>query len=424
MDKKIWEKKISLTAFKKKNELPEVPGVYFFLDVHDEILYIGKATSLRDRVKSYFIGDIVETRGPKIGLMLSDIHAIGYRQTDSVLEALLLESELIKSHQPEFNTAAKDDKSYNLVVITKEDFPRVLLVRGRDLDQGKLEVPIRHLYGPFPHGSDIRAALKIVRRLFPYRDKCMPLAEIPESKREKAKPCFSAQIGLCPGVCVGKMTKAEYQRNIRHIELFFAGKKKQLAATLEREMHEAAKKQHFERAQELRDSLFGIQHIRDIALVRQDRATEDRHRIEGYDVAHLKGEETVGVMTVVQKGRANTAEYRQFKLRAKHRGNDLSALQEILRRRFTHPEWPFPEFIVIDGGRTQVGAAEAVLADLGLSIPIVSVVKNIRHQPDRLLGVPALTERFQKEILLVNAEAHRFALSFHRKRRSRSFLQP
>src|SRR6185369_9100300 len=191
----LWEKKITLEAFQKKNTLPETPGVYFFLDENDDILYIGKATSLRDRVKSYFIQDLVATRGPKVFLMLKRIASIGYQRSDSVLEALLLESKLIKKHQPPHNTDAKDDKSYNNVVITKEKFPRVLIVRGRDIEQKKFTAKVKYMFGPFTEGGSLREAMKIVRRLFPYRDTCVPFEELDDKKKIKALPCFCCQIG-------------------------------------------------------------------------------------------------------------------------------------------------------------------------------------------------------------------------------------
>ena len=419
---KLWEKSVALAAFAKKNTLPETPGVYFFLDDKKELLYIGKATSLRDRVKSYFMQDLEETRGPKIQLMLGQIAHIGYRQTDSVLEALILEGNLIKVEQPPYNTDAKDDKSYNHVVITKETFPRVLIVRGRDIEQKKFTEPVKYIFGPFPAGGALREALKIVRKLFPYRDKCTPYEELTVEQKKKAKLCFSAQLGLCPGVCMGKVSAREYAKTINHIRLFFEGHKNDIVKQLIREMKEAAKKLDFERAGEIKKTLFGLRHIQDMALIKDDLRERHAHRIEAYDVAHLGGTASVGVMTVVEESRPNPSEYRQFKLREKHNGNDLSALGEILTRRLKHAEWPLPEIIVVDGALLQFKKAEAVLAEAGITIPVVGVVKNERHQPERLIGPEALIERFEKEILLVNSEAHRFAITFHRKRRGREFL--
>ncbi len=420
--KNLWEERVSLSDFSLKNTLPEYPGVYFFLSQEYEILYIGKATSLRDRVKSYFVQDMLETRGPKIELMMKSIAHIGYRKSDSVLEALLLESELIKKVQPLYNTSSKDDKSYNQVVITKEVYPRVLVVRSRDIAQGKFTEAIRHSFGPFPDGSGLREAMKIVRKLFPYRDKCTPYEELSEKAKLKARPCFSAQIGLCPGVCVGAIAAKEYQGILRHIRLMFQGKKSMILADLEKAMTKAAKELRFEEAQEIKKVLFGLKHIEDIALVKNDLAEEERHRIEAFDVAHLQGESAVGVMTVVQNSHPQVSEYRQFKLRAKHNGNDLTALEEILRRRFTHPEWPFPEVVVVDGSDVHIRVAEKVLSEMGITIPVISVVKDERHRPREVKGPIALAERFKKEAFLVNSEAHRFAITFHRKRSRKAFL--
>ncbi len=409
----LWEKKVTLQAFQKKNEFPETPGVYFFLNEQDQLLYIGKATSLRDRVRSYFIQDIIETRGPKIRLMLERIASIGYMRTDSVLEALILESNLIKAEQPPYNTDAKDNKSFNHVVITKETFPRVLIVRGRDIEQKKFTDPVKYIFGPFPAGGALRDALKIVRRLFPYRDRCLP---------ESGKPCFSAQIGLCPGVCAGVLSAKEYGRTINHIRLFFEGHKSDVVKQLEREMKVCAKERRFEQAGAIKKTLFGLRHIQDMALIKDDLREKHAHRIEAYDVAHLSGTASVGVMVVVEESRPNKNEYRQFKLREKHNGNDLSALEEILTRRLKHKEWTLPELIVVDGAHLQFERAEQVLREMEITIPIVGVVKDVHHKADRLIGPVALIERFEKEILLANTEAHRFAITFHRKRREKEFL--
>ncbi len=417
-----WQKRLALETFTQKNTLPEHPGVYFFLGEGDKILYIGKATSLRDRVKSYFSQDLLVTRGPKVSLMLPDIRAIGYTETDSVLEALILEAELIKRIQPLFNTDSKDDKSYNQVVITREKFPRVLIVRSRDIANGKFTAPVKAAFGPFPEGGALRVALKIVRQLFPFRDLCTSFDELTAAQKEKARPCFSTQIGLCPGVCVGAISQKEYAKHIRNIRLFFSGKKSALLNKLEREMLDAAQEERFEEAARIKKTIFGLKHIQDMALIKQHDGEGERHRIEAFDVAHLRGKESVGVMTVVQRSIARPENYRQFRLRGKHNGNDLTALEEVLRRRFRHPEWPFPELIVVDGSVAQQGVAERALADLDLSIPILGVVKNARHQPERIIGPGELAVRFKREALLANSEAHRFAISFHRRRLRRGFL--
>ncbi len=430
---KPWVKKVSLESFLKQNPLPEMPGVYFFLGERDEILYIGKATILADRVKSYFSDDLLVTRGPKLVLMRERARAIAWRPLDSVLEALLLEGQLIKRHLPTYNSDAKDDKSYNYLVITREDYPRILVVREKDIVAGKIDFQIAEQFGPYPRGGALQTALKIVRQIFPFRDKCLPADAgrgqgvpylvLPDKDKSKAKPCFHAQIGLCPGVCTGAISKTDYRKQIKRISLFFAGKKADLVKRLEREMHAAAKRLEFERANEIKKLLFDLGHIRDVALMKADREESSAARIEAYDVAHLAGQATVGVMTVVQHAISKKSEYRLFTLRGEHGGNDLSALEEILTRRFAHREWTLPELIVVDGELLQSEVAARILKRQQLSIPIVGVVKNEKHQPKKIIGPRGLTQRFEHDILLANAEAHRFAIGFHRKKRREGFLQ-
>ena len=161
---------------------PDTPGVYEFKSA-GKILYIGKATSLKDRVRSYFNKDIVSTRSPLVSKMLSQFDDIEIIKTDSVLEALVLEAHLIKKYQPEANIKEKDNRSFNFVVITKEDFPRVLVVRGRELLNShflkNMEYKIAYSFGPFPNGSQLKEAMKIIRKMFPFRDKCEPLSGKP-----------------------------------------------------------------------------------------------------------------------------------------------------------------------------------------------------------------------------------------------------
>lgn len=429
---KNWEKSITLEAFRKKNALPEEPGVYFFLGAKQEILYIGKATILRDRVKSYFSKDILEARGPKIGLMLERVRRIAYQRTGSVLEALVLEAKLIKQCQPPYNTDLKDDKSFNCVVITDEKYPRVLVVRGRDLLEKKQEArskrqEYKYVFGPFPSGGGLKEAMKIVRRIFPYRDRCEPYEELDAKRRAKAKPCFSAQIGLCPGVCTGEISAKEYGRVINHIRLFFEGRKSVLVKQLEREMKAAAKALEFERAGEIKKTLFGLRHIQDVSLMKDDGRAGSHEtagmRIEGYDAAHLGGQASVGVMTVVTDGRLEKGAYKKFTLRADHGGDDLSALREILGRRLRHPEWGMPDIAVIDGSELQRAVAEEVFAAVDTKPLIVSVVKDDRHKAREIVGLPDGFARVRESILLANAEAHRFAIAFHRKRRGKEFLR-
>lgn len=400
-------------------DLPDSPGIYRF-QKGKRVLYVGKATSLRDRVRSYFSKDLVEARSPAIAGMVAEADTLSWEATDSVLEALILEANTIKKLEPPFNIDQKDNKSFNHLVITDEEFPVLLVVRGRELFTSWEGGKIKHLFGPFPQGGALREAMKLVRKILPYRDKkCTP---------GKGKPCFNRQIGLCPGVCTGEMGKEEYAERVKHIVLLFSGKKQTLLRELEREMARAAKDERFEDATVLRRQVGALTHIRDVALIKDDSrfasggvVRANGNRIEAYDVAHTAGTETVGVMVVVEDGEAQKSEYRKFKVKG-FTNNDPGALSEILMRRLMHPEWPFPRLMIVDGSTAQMNAAKRVLEKAGVMIPLVGVVKDEFHRPSRLIGdAQAITER-EKEILLANNEAHRFAINYHRKRQRRAMV--
>ncbi len=416
--------------------LPDCPGVYFFtrrtkLTRGKDFLYIGRATSLRDRVRSYFTDDLLKTRGVRVADMVSKADDISWRKTNSVVEAIILEAELIKRHQPKANTEGKDDRSFNHIVITKEDFPQVLVVRGKDLGSGKLGVHRLELtasYGPFPEGGLLREALKIIRRLFPYRDsKCFPCpfprnsaSGLPVSAG--CKPCFNRQIGLCPGVCTGEITKAEYAKVIGRIKLFFEARTGVLVENIERDMKICTRKQEFEKAAELKRALFGLRHIQDVGFIRHHRADpseiREQFRIEAYDVAHMAGKDMVGVMVVAEGGELKKSDYRLFNIRGFSKSNDPGALRELISRRIQHKEWRMPEVVLVDGNEIQRGVAKALFKDT----PVLSVVKDTRHRPVRILGETALVRSYRVLILRLHAEAHRFAISRFRRRSRRAFL--
>lgn len=414
------------------SSLPDAPGVYFFLNSADEVLYVGRATSLRDRVRSYFSDDLISTRGPLIVDMMFQSTKIDFIQTDSVLEAVILEANLIKKHQPRCNTKEKSDKSFYHVVITDEEFPRVKMVRGKDLktldsfkvkdkERAATKQKVLGVFGPYTSGQVLTRGLKLIRKIFPFRDRCEP---------EMGRPCFNRQLGLCPGVCTGEISSKEYQKIIKHLILFLKGEKTRVTRSLEREMLVRAKAREFEKAGELKKTLFALKHIQDISLIRDDEsrsvepsAPEAFFRIEGYDVAHLSGKNTVGVMTVLEDKQIKKSDYRLFKIRT-DKSDDIASLRQILERRLGHPEWPYPNLIVVDGSIAQRKVAEAVLAEKGFDIAVAAVVKNDKHRPDGIIVRPGdrridrnFIKKYTKEILLVNSEAHRFAIKHHRKLR-------
>ncbi len=401
-----------------KLNLPDVPGVYFFR-LGGEILYIGKATSLRDRTRSYFAKDLIETRGPHIVDMVFKADTVTFEETDSVLEALILEANLIKQHQPYYNTCEKDDKSWNYVCITKEDCPRVLVERRTNIDFEKMVtakgVKVQDCYGPFTSGTQLKEAMKIIRRIFPYVD---------ASSSKKDNYEFYRQLGLTPDVS-GEEKLDAYKRSIRNLKLFFQGKKKALVKELERDMKAAAKEMRFEEASKIRNQIFALGHINDIALIKDDplvRKEKAGFRIEAYDVAHLGGKNMVGVMTVMEDGQINKREYRTFNIRGFTASNDTGALEEVLSRRLRHTEWGMPDLVVADGGEAQCRVAKQVLKRYQLEIPVVSVVKDEHHKPKDIIGDPAMAAKYKKEALLANSEAHRFSITLHKKQRNKAFL--
>jgi excinuclease ABC subunit C len=387
----------------KKLKIPDKPGIYFFLR-GKEILYIGKATSLKNRVKSYFGKDLIETRGPLLVDLIFKADKIKWQEMDSVLEALILEATLIKKHQPKYNTKEKSDKSFNYVIITKEKLPKVFIIRERNI---KKDIKYQAKYGPFTNGSQLREAIKIIRKIFPFLD-------------EKSKNYieFYRQINLVPDLNDKKI----YLQNIKNIKLFFSGKKKRIISNLKKEMNAFSKNREFEKAGEIKRQLFALQHINDVALLKEDNPSRD-FRIEAYDVAHMGGKNMVGVMVVLENREVEKNEYRKFKIRTQSDANDTGALKEVLERRLAHTEWQYPNLIVVDGGIAQINIVKSVLLKGGIQIPIVSVIKDERHKPKAIKGNGVFIKKYKREILLANSEAHRFAITYHKKVRAKSFLK-
>jgi len=419
----------------KKIKLPDKPGVYFFKRGRD-LLYIGKATSLKDRVKSYFGKDLIETRGPVLLDMLFKANKISWQKTDSVLEALILEAELIKKHQPKYNTKEKSDKSFNYVLITRDKIPKVLIIRGKDLGNHK-----GFSFGPYTNGSQLKTALQIIRKIFPFVD---------EASSKKASIEFYKQIHLTP------TSLDEYIHNIKNLKLFLHGKKKDVLRNLKKEMMQNAKEHKFERAGEIKRQIFALQHINDVALLKQDsfvssnfsslrtakrnsslgKIEENFARIEAYDIAHMSGRNMVGVMTVIEDGEMVKSEYKKFRIRTQDGTNDTGALREVLERRLAHREWAYPQLIVVDGGVAQLNVAKKLLKKMNVKIGVVSVVKDDRHKAKVILSSRGETflrssekipRPFEKlpcaAILLANSEAHRFAIAYHKNIRGKNFLR-
>lgn len=422
------------SQYLNKLKIPDKPGVYFFYK-GKSLLYVGKATSLKSRVRSYFGKDLIHTRGPLILDMTVQADSLKWQETDSVLEAIILEASLIKKHQPKYNTKEKDNKSFNYVCITRDELPQVLTLRGRNLQKEINSNKYQATFGPFPNGLLLRESMKIIRRIFPYID-------AQSLKHDNFE--FYRQLGLTPNVSQKKSfrkvlgvtspdhsensfsaSRKEYKKNIANLKLFFQGKKKKIVMNLKKEMMAFAKKREFEKAGEIKKRIFALEHINDVALMKEDNLPRQdlcKFRVEAYDIAHISGKNMVGVMTVIQNGEVAKSEYKKFIIRTQSGSNDTGALEEVLARRLRHTEWGMPSLVVVDGSTAQMNVAKRVLNRYQFDVPIVAVVKDDRHKARAIIGDESIIKTHKKSILLANSEAHRFAIAFHKKKRSNSFL--
>ncbi len=304
---------------KQLKGLPDSPGIYIYRDASGKILYIGKATSLKRRVSSYF----QKAHDERIEKLVSEIASIETKDTSSALEALLLEAEYIKKYFPPYNIMEKDDKTFAYIAITDEAIPRVIVTRPTQREK----VNAKYLYGPYTSVATARVALKLIRRIFPFHTRNTP------SPSNRSDLCFDATIGLCSGVCGGKQSIAEYRKTLAQLRLFLQGKRARTIASIKRAMIVASKEQHYERAARLRNQLHALEHIRDIALLKRDEfdpalkrinSYHIPHRIEAYDISHVFGEDAVGSMVVFTNGAIDSREYRKFKIRGPNTPDDTS----------------------------------------------------------------------------------------------------
>ncbi len=396
-------------------KLPETPGVYLMKDALGDVLYVGKAGNLRRRVSSYF----ERPHDTRIQALVSRIASIGHQDTDTAIEALILEAELIRKFSPPFNVKEKDDKSFLYIEITKEKFPCVVLVRGRDIAENRGK-----RFGPFTSASSAREALKVLRKIFTWS------THDPGRIGTFQRPCFDYEIGLCPGTCIGVISQKDYAKNISHLKFFLEGKKARVVKSLEKEMAAASKKLEFEKAAKLRHQIFALKHIEDTAFISDSEITMPKagglplrpFRIEGYDISNISGMSSAGSMVVFENGTPNRHKYRKFKIRSVIGQNDVKMLAEVLERRFRHAGWRLPDLILIDGGIAQTNAAYRVMRAAGLTIPIVGLAKGPERKRNDIVG--AIPKNISLRTLIqVRDEAHRFAISYHKTLRRVKMLE-
>lgn len=416
-------------------KLPRDPGVYIFRDARKKPLYIGKASNLRSRVSAY-----PKSTDVRIRKMVENADSLDHKVTGSDIEALILESQMIKRHRPQFNIMLRDDKQHFFVLITHEKFPRIYVGHRHD-------DPLADSIGPFTEGTPLRATLKVLRNIFPY---CT-------CKQKHYVRCLNAHMGKCIGDCCLRNpnpdTVKTYGKSIKAISDILQGKRNSVAKLIEKEMRSYATHEQFERSAELKSKLERIRrvfenvHVLQDLSVRQTRSaaagTEKLReiigssgeliRIEGYDISNIQGEYATGAMVVFRHGTSDRNEYRKFKIQTVVGSDDTAMLREMLERRFNHPEWQHPDLIIMDGGKGQVNAALSVLRQQSLNIPVIGLTKDKRHTGDHIFtGLPnkglsrqatpltRLPEAARNLILAVDAEAHRFAIQYYRRLHARS----
>lgn len=427
----------------KLKELPKDPGVYFYKDKSGEIIYVGKAAVLRNRVRQYF--QVSRSRDPKTEALIAEIVDVDWMVVESELEALFLEAEMIKRYMPRYNIMLRDDKAMSYIRIDYDsDYPTVSTTR-RPLDDGA------KYFGPYFSTHAVRQSLKLLRRVFPFATK-RPVGQ----KRAN----LHYHLGLDPGLEDGRTTLEDYRANLRKLIAIIEGRRKTIVKTIEADMKRAAKASEFEKAAKLRNQLFALQGLdkqvifsdKEFLDISKDHALNELvnllsidkfpYRIEGYDISHIQGTDVVASMVVFTNGVSNKAEYRKFKTKIDH-NNDFYNMNETIKRRLSEKNrkaWGLPSLVLIDGGKGQLDAAIQARDDLGCQkIPFIGLAKreeqivlqkaksglNLNQQElHKLGGFMSETDDFilinlpgntnlVKLLQRIRDESHRFAVSYH-----------
>ncbi len=407
----------------KVKGLPTSSGVYLYRDAAGSVIYVGKAINIRKRVGSYFR---TNTASLKTDLLVSKIARIETIQTASEAEALILEASLIKQYLPKYNVELKDGKTYPFIQITKEEFPLVKLVR---LNTRKYKNVAAEFWGPYVNPALVREALQIIRKIFPFRT-CEPFAD---------KLCLYYDLGLCQGPCEDKISKEDYRRNVRSIKFILDGKKDDLYRNLRLEMEELSRRRDFEGAGRLRDQIRAIGALYsgtgDINYFKEAEQLQraiglgsSPVRIECFDISNIMGHQSVGSMVSFLNGKPDKNNYRRFRIKSVRGIDDFQMIAEIVKRRYTRLQKEnssFPDLIVIDGGKGQLGAAMKELKKLNLSLSIISLAKREEEIfiPGKRNSIKLAHDSLGLKLLMrVRDEAHRFGLKYHTLLRAKEFL--
>lgn len=412
--------------------LPDDPGIYLFLDSNKTVLYVGKAKNLKNRVSSYF------TKGADLGektkVLVAKVVTIEYLPVASEIEALLLEASYVKKFTPQYNIRLTDGKSYPLIRITYHAlYPAVLIARRAD-------DPKSLYFGPFPNASAMKLVLKTIRRIFPFQS----------SENHPKTFCLYHHLHLCPCVPAIATSDAqkEYKKTMQKIILFLEGNVAKVVKELEKERDAYSKTENFEKASSVQTKIDAIRlithpvhtpfeyetnpnlkidirkkeleelqmHLQSVGVI-----TKPLERIECYDISNTSGTHATGSLVVFSSGEKDAKWYRRFKIRPETKGpNDFAMMHEVLTRRLKHTEWPYPQLFIVDGGKGQISSAQKALDEAKVTIPLVGLAKReeiIITSDFRQIILPKKSKALQL-VMRIRDEAHRFAITYHKKLRS------
>ena len=401
----------------KLNKLPAKPGVYFHKNAAGEIIYVGKAAILKNRVRQYFQNS---KKDAKTAALVAEITDTDWIVVDTEIDALFLESEMIKRYMPKWNILLRDDKTVSYVRINMNDeVPYISFTRNPVDDKATY-------IGPFYGKTAIERAVRSLRKVFPYY-----------SRPYSGKKTLNTDLGLTPGIEVGKTTPKDYKKNLRKLIRYLEGDREKLVKELEKTMYDEAGKGNYELAAEARNQLFGLKELKrkivfsdkEFLDISSDQALkqlqemlgleEPPKRIEGYDISHQSGTNTVASMVVFINGASARNEYRKFKIRTST-NDDIKSMMEVISRRLKHTEWNLPNLIILDGGITQVNAVMSLVQQH--NIPVIGRNKSGDHS--KSAGVKIIVpgkgllplddnSHVAKLIARIDEEAHRFAITYH-----------
>ena len=418
----------------KLKTLPSAPGVYFHKNQKGEVIYVGKAAVLKNRVRQYFQNT---EKDSKTEALVAEIFDTDWIVVETEMDALFLESEMIKRYMPQWNILLRDDKTVSYVRIDMNNPVPFVSTTRNPLDDGATYI------GPFYAKNTILKALRILRKIFPFYD-----------KPYDGKKTLNSDLGLTPGIEIGKTTPKEYKKSLRFLIRYLNGDREKLILDLEKQMKSAAALGDFEEAAKLRDEYFGLKGLKrkivfsdkefldlssDQALLELKQLLglkEPPRQIEGYDISHISGTNTVASMVVFQNGVSDRTAYRKFKIRSS-KNDDTASMYEVIFRRLKHKEWAFPDLIILDGAIPQLGAVINLLESV--HIPVIGRNKSGDHTRNADVNVIIPVQntdgsyeyrsRFYsneshlaKLIARIDEESHRFAITYHRQLRSKQLL--